>query len=227
VATLGICLGANTAVFSILENILLRPLPFRDADRLVAIWSIPKDQTLTRISASGPEFQDYKEQSRSLERLASVVPRFTYTWTGQAEPKTVNFRRILVGYDGSPSSEKALEAALAIANTLASAVEVLSVIQPPEPSTSTELNAVLDDAREHYEKAHRRIAQAAAANGLRLDTDVKIGHPAEQIIHRAELGRADLIVLGHRGVSKFEKLIMGSVSERVLAYAHCPVLVTR
>jgi len=137
------------------------------------------------------------------------------------------FRRILVGYDGSPSSQKALEAALAIADTLGSAVEVLSVIRPPEPSTSTELNAVLDDAREHYEKAHRKIAQAAAANGTRLDTDVKIGHPAEQIIQRAELGRVDLIVLGHRGVSKFENLIMGSVSERVLAYAHCPVLVTR
>lgn len=90
VATLGICIGVNTAVFSILENILLRSLPFRDADRLVAIWSAPKDQTFTRISASGPEFQDYKEQSRSLERLASVVPRFTYTWTGQGEPKTVN-----------------------------------------------------------------------------------------------------------------------------------------
>ena len=90
VATLGICIGANTAVFSILESILLRPLPFPDADHLVAIWSVPKDQTRTRISASGPEFEDYKEESRSLERLASVIPRFTYTWTGQGEPRTVN-----------------------------------------------------------------------------------------------------------------------------------------
>ena len=90
VVTLGICIGVNTAVFSILESILLRPLPFRDGDRLVAIWSVPKDQTGTRISASGPEFEDYKQQSRSLEQLASVIPRFTYTWTGQGEPKTVN-----------------------------------------------------------------------------------------------------------------------------------------
>jgi len=90
VVTLGICIAVNTAVFSILENILLRPLPFRDADHLVAIWSVPKDQTLTRIGASGPEFQDYRERSRSLERLASVIPHFTYTLTGQGEPKTVN-----------------------------------------------------------------------------------------------------------------------------------------
>jgi putative ABC transport system permease protein len=90
VVTLGICIGVNTAVFSILESILLRPLPFRNADHLVAIWSVPKDQTRTRISASGPEFEDYKHESRSLERLASVIPHFTYTWTGQGEPKTVN-----------------------------------------------------------------------------------------------------------------------------------------
>lgn len=88
--TLGICIGLNTAVFSIIESILLRPLPFRDADRLVAIWSVPKEQTRRRMSASGPEFVDYTEQSHSLERLASVLPRFTYTWIGQGEPKTVN-----------------------------------------------------------------------------------------------------------------------------------------
>jgi nucleotide-binding universal stress UspA family protein len=137
------------------------------------------------------------------------------------------FRRILVGYDGSSSAEKALDAALAIANSLDSTVEVLSVVQPPEPALSPELHAVLDDAREHYEKELRKIAQAANRNGIRLETDVVVGHPAEQIIRRAEESRADLIVLGHRGLSKFEQLIMGSVSERVLAYAHCPVLVTR
>lgn len=137
------------------------------------------------------------------------------------------FRRILVGYDGSPSSERALEAAMAIALTLGSAVEILSVVHPPEPSDSATLHAVVEDARQHYEKAHRRIAQAAAANGLRVDTDVTVGHPADQIIQRAELGKADLVVLGDRGASTFEQLIMGSVSERVLACAHCPVLVTR
>lgn len=137
------------------------------------------------------------------------------------------FRRILVGYDGSSSAEKALEAALAMASSLGSTVDVLSVVQLPEPATLPDLHAMLDGAREHYEKELRRIAQAANGNGIRLETDVAVGHPAEQIIQRAAQIRADLIVIGHRGVSKFEKLILGSVSERVLAYAHCPVLVTR
>jgi len=89
------------------------------------------------------------------------------------------------------------------------------------------LGAVIDDAREHYEKALRRIADAAQQNGIRVETAIAVGHPAEQIIHQAEQGHVDLIIVGRRGISTFAKIIMGSVSERVLRYAPCPVLVTR
>src|SRR2546421_11828508 len=56
----------NTAVFSVVESILLIPLPFRDSDRLVAIWATQKSQP-ARIGASMPEFEDYKAQSHSFE----------------------------------------------------------------------------------------------------------------------------------------------------------------
>jgi nucleotide-binding universal stress UspA family protein len=138
-----------------------------------------------------------------------------------------NFRKILVGYDGSRESEKALEVALAIANTMDSKVEILAVAQPSEPPTAVELEAVIDDARQHYDKALRRIADAAKENGIQVETKIAVGHPAEQIIRRAEQGLADLIVVGRRGITAFEELVMGSVSERVLRYAPCPVLVTR
>ena len=54
-----------------------------------------------------------------------------------------------------------------------------------------------------------------------------VGHPAEQIIHRAETDKIDLIILGRRGTSMFQKMILGSISERVLRYAHCPVMVVK
>jgi nucleotide-binding universal stress UspA family protein len=60
-----------------------------------------------------------------------------------------------------------------------------------------------------------------------VETEVAVGHPAEQIIHKAEMMKADLVILGRRGTSLFEKWILGSVSERVLRYAHCPVMVVR
>jgi nucleotide-binding universal stress UspA family protein len=58
-----------------------------------------------------------------------------------------------------------------------------------------------------------------------MKTEIVIGHPAEQIIHRAEAGGIDMVLLGHRRTSRFAKLVVGSVSERVLKYVHCPVMI--
>jgi nucleotide-binding universal stress UspA family protein len=63
-----------------------------------------------------------------------------------------HFRHMLVGYDGSPQSEKAVEVALSLADCIDSTVLVFAVARPPEPATSVELEAVLDDAREHYRR---------------------------------------------------------------------------
>ncbi len=135
------------------------------------------------------------------------------------------FQRILVGYDGSQESEKAFRVGLSIANTLDSQLEILSVIQPGEPATSS--HDGLEQAREHYELSLRKMVEAANGHGANVETSIVIGHPADEIIKRAEKSRSDLIVVGRRGTSQFKDLDMGSVSEHVLAYAPCPVLVTR
>lgn len=99
VLTLALGIGANTAVFSVVESILLRPLPFRDSDRLVAVWATQKSQP-ARVGASMPEFEDYKAQSRSFEYMANFLSGWTYTWTGQGEPRNVNCTGI--SYDFFP-----------------------------------------------------------------------------------------------------------------------------
>jgi nucleotide-binding universal stress UspA family protein len=137
------------------------------------------------------------------------------------------FKNILVGYDGSAQSEKATESALALAAALDSKVLLFAVARPPEPATMVELDAMLDDAREHYEAAFKKIIQRAQNLGVALETDIVVGHPVEQIVHRAETGHVDLIILGRRGVSRLERMIIGSTSEKVLRYAHCPVMVVR
>lgn len=137
------------------------------------------------------------------------------------------FRNILVGYDGSAQSEKAVAVALSIATNMDSRVLLFAVARPPEPATSVEVHAVLDDAREHYDEGFKRIVAQAREKGIAIETEIAVGHPAEQIIHRAETAKIDLVVLGRRGTSLFEKWILGSVSERVLRYAHCPVMVIR
>ena len=137
------------------------------------------------------------------------------------------FRRIMVGFDGSSQAEKAVEVALKLARAMDSHLLLFAVARPPEPATSVELDAMLDDAREHFEDQFKQIRERARELEVELETDIVVGHPVEQIVHRAEADRVNLIVLGRRGVSRFERIIIGSTSEKVLRYAHCPVLVVR
>jgi nucleotide-binding universal stress UspA family protein len=144
--------------------------------------------------------------------------------TTKEQRTNAHFQKILVGYDGSKPAEKAIEIALSLARSVDAKILVFAVARPPEPPTSVELQAVLDNAREHYEGDFAAIRRLAGEQ-IELATEIAVGHPAEQIVHKAETDHVDLIVMGRRGVSQFEKWLLGSVSERVLRYAHCPVMV--
>jgi nucleotide-binding universal stress UspA family protein len=137
------------------------------------------------------------------------------------------FQKILVGYDGSPLSEKAVDVAIRFGICEKSSICVLAVARLPEPATTVEVEAVLDDAREHYQQGLAKVLERAQARQVEISTDIVVGHPAEQLIHRAETEQADLIIVGRRGTSLFHKIMLGSVSERVLRYAHCPVLLVK
>jgi nucleotide-binding universal stress UspA family protein len=138
-----------------------------------------------------------------------------------------HFRKIMVGYDGSKPADKAVEIAFSLARLTDCRVLVFAVARPPEPATRVEVEAMLDDAREHFEESFKRITKCAQDLGVDLETAIAVGHPIQQIVHRAETDHIDLIILGRRGMSRFEKMLVGSTSEKVLRYAHCPVMVVR
>ena len=138
-----------------------------------------------------------------------------------------HFRKIMVGYDGSKQADKAVEVAFSLARCTDSKVLVFSVARPPEPATRVEVDAMLDDAREHFEASFKTIKKHAEECDVQVETAIAVGHPIQQIVHRAEADHIDLIVLGRRGMSRFEKMLVGSTSEKVLRYAHCPVMVVR
>ena len=87
ILTLGI--GINTEIFSVVQHILLEPLPFPHPDRLQAVWARSEAQRNSRIAASGPDFVDYQDQNRSFSQIATLLPDFTFTWTGEGDPKLV------------------------------------------------------------------------------------------------------------------------------------------
>jgi nucleotide-binding universal stress UspA family protein len=135
--------------------------------------------------------------------------------------------KLLVAYDGSDQSEKAFRLALDIASRYSATMIVLSVARPPEPPVAVELEAVLESATEYFQGQYKRLREQAAAVGIDPVFEVRVGHPAEQIVHRANEAKADAIVMGHRGESFLQKWLLGSVAKRVLSYAHCTVVVVR
>ncbi|MGA9060201.1 MAG: universal stress protein [Terracidiphilus sp.] len=137
----------------------------------------------------------------------------------------VGFQRILVAYDASPHAEHAMDVALSMAGDMKAKLFVISVIRPPEPAESAEFHAVVDDAKEKYERSIISIRERAKQKDIELETDIVVGHPAEQIIHKAESMQASVIVMGKRSHTILRRWMIGSNSERVLRYAHCPVMI--
>lgn len=134
------------------------------------------------------------------------------------------FRRLLVGFDASPQAEKAVEVAMQLSGCLDAEVVVFAVASLPKPATMVEVRAVMDDARERYTAAFEKLASSAKEHGLNMKTEIVVGDPAEQIIQRTEAGGIDMVLLGHSRTSRLTKLVWGSISEHVLKYSHCPVM---
>jgi hypothetical protein len=90
ILTLGIGIGASAAMLSLMQDVLLRPLPYAHSDRLYAIWASSESTGQTKLAASGPDFVDYLQQNRSFSHMAEYISLFTFTWTGEGEPRLVN-----------------------------------------------------------------------------------------------------------------------------------------
>ena len=134
-------------------------------------------------------------------------------------------RTILVAFDGSDQSRRAFDFALEVAAKFGAKMVVVGVIRLPEPAVSVEIDAMLDRGKTHFAEEFQALERRSEGLGVAVDWRVVVGHPAEQIVREAEDCRADLIVMGRRGLTRATRWILGSVSERVLRYAHCPVTV--
>jgi len=136
-------------------------------------------------------------------------------------------KRILIAYDGSESADKAFRLALSLAKEHHASLSVLAVSRPPDFAEDVETEAIIENSQRHYRKLLSALKPQAASEGIDAQFEVRVGHPAEQIIYYAEKNLVDLIVVGHRGHSFFERLRLGSVSRQIIDYANCAVLVAR
>ena len=88
VLTLALGIGANTAIFSVVNTVLLRALPYKDADRLVMVWGLNRPRGFDTDQVSPLDFADWKSQNRVFESMAASTDAM-YTLTGAGDPTSI------------------------------------------------------------------------------------------------------------------------------------------
>jgi nucleotide-binding universal stress UspA family protein len=143
--------------------------------------------------------------------------------TDSTEKTTTGRGRIVVGVDGSPSSERALRWAAEQARSTGQ--EVHAVIAWSVPAIYDDIVTRDIDWAENSRTALRKTVENALeeADARRVVQDVVQAHPARALLDAA--AGADLLVVGCRGHGGFVGMLLGSVSQHVVAHAPCPVLV--
>ena len=142
-------------------------------------------------------------------------------------------RRILHASDFSKASGRAFQTAMTMAKANRARLTVVHVIVPfelvvPEQYVdSGTFDQLAAQARQWGQRQLAKLADRAKRTGARTTTLLREGDPAQQIVRAARSERADLIVVGTHGRRGFSKLLLGSVAERVVGTAPCPVVTVR
>lgn len=141
------------------------------------------------------------------------------------KPKT-----IIVGVDGSETSAQAAEIATEVARSWQAKLLIVTVVRPPEgwwgiggaPPSPEALSAALVEGQEQI---LRETEEHLPLDGIDYETVQELGDPTWKLIDVAEERNADLIVIGKRGAGLAERVMLGSVADRLCHHSPVPVLV--
>ena len=147
---------------------------------------------------------------------------------------TDSLNRILVPVDFSAHSEKAIRFATTLANKFGARLSLLHVVEDPfvtgawqaevfVPNIPELLNDLIKAAQTQMTERKKELA----IHGFAVETVVITGRPATAIVEHASTGAFDLIVMGTHGRTGLSHALLGSVAERVVQKAPCPVLTVR
>ncbi|WP_134701866.1 universal stress protein [Ammoniphilus sp. YIM 78166] len=142
------------------------------------------------------------------------------------------YSRIVVAYDQSELSKRALETAMKMASQDERiALDVITVVMIPTTAYYSAYSYNFDPLRKAYltaaEEELQEIQEKLKAIPNPSRALVFEGNPAEVLLHFAKENEADLIVMGSRGLSNMKELFLGSVSHYVVQKATCPVFIVK
>lgn len=146
--------------------------------------------------------------------------------------------RVLFATDGGKQSEAAIASLRRISLADGDEIKIVSVVDMAMPMSidiyggylpdTAELEKTArDNADKILEKTSETLREFAESRGVTISSDVLFGSPDSRIVETAEDWPADLIVVGSHGYSRWERLLLGSVSDSVVRHAPCSVLVVR
>lgn len=150
------------------------------------------------------------------QRDVLVVPR-------DAE---IGWQRVLVGTDGSKYSKACIDRAIDFAQAYGGEIIALSVVDVPTEFYG-EAPQVVDDLIDKAKRYVGDVKKQSEKAGIKAETFVREGETYRVIIELAKESKADTIVMGSHGRTGLKRLLMGSVTEKVIGHALCPVLVVR
>jgi nucleotide-binding universal stress UspA family protein len=139
-------------------------------------------------------------------------------------------KNILCPIDRSPSSLQALGYAIALARWQSARLNLLEVIEeipPPGVSRVPKRDGVPKEARTALERDLRRVLTARRCSDVKVEISMRKGNVVQEILAQAKTSRSDLVVVGSHGRGGVQRLVLGSVAEKVLRLATCPVLTVR
>ena len=144
------------------------------------------------------------------------------------------FSSIVVGTDGSETAREAVQQATELATLLSASVSLVSAFEPvSNQRLRDERRDVPKDLewmvnpREDVEATLREAAEEVEGAGLKVETFAREGDAADAILDVAEEQRADLIVVGNKGMTGAKRFLLGSVPNKVSHHAPCSVLIVR
>jgi len=137
------------------------------------------------------------------------------------------FSNILVAVDGSESAKKAFEKSIYLAQKCSSKLDLVHVVQCELGGDSANTFEIIEELKNNAKKMLEEYKTQAVNNDVIIQIMVIQGDPSQVIIELAKAKSYDLIIMGTRGRTAFQELLIGSVSQKVMHHASCPVMVVR
>ena len=134
---------------------------------------------------------------------------------------------ILVPTDFSENADRAFETAIQFAQAFDARLQLLHVYDIPDTTTVYEVTfptGVVDGIRKAAGVKLESLKQQARAKGIESSIELVFGSPSQSIVKHAKESKTDLIIIGTRGQGSLKSFFLGSVAERTLRTAPCPVL---